>query len=349
MNLLAVDIGGTKTLLGVYTFDGKIRQLHKVRYLSSDWESFDLILDDFFMKLPSNIDYPKRACIGVAGNIVNRKVKLTNLKWELTQSNLVRSTKINDLSITNDFSCLIYAIPFLEKHQFKVIQSPKGEQTNQNNVVAIIGAGTGLGVAKGIISKDEIKALASEGGHQEFAPRTQSEWELSQWLKNNMNLTRVSIERVISGKGLVNIANWLLSKEDSEYKDLIEYINSRNLNINLENNESQIICDAAKAGDHLMKQVIRIWLSAYGSAAGDLALHDLCSAGLWIGGGTAVKHLANFRSEIFLSAFKNKGRFSDYLEKLPIMVLVDPESGLFGAACKAHLMVDSNSTLNLNK
>ena len=121
------------------------------------------------------------------------------------------------------------------------------------------------------------------------------------------------------------------------------------LNINLENNKSQIICDAAKAGDHLMKQVIRIWLSAYGSAAGDLALHDLCSAGLWIGGGTAVKHLANFRSEIFLSAFTNKGRFSDYLEKLPIMVLIDPESGLIGAACKAHLMVDSNSTLNLNK
>ena len=129
------------------------------------------------------------------------------------------------------------------------------------------------------------------------------------------------------------------------YKDLIKYINSRNLNINLENNKSQIICDAAKAGDHLMKQVLRIWLSAYGSAAGDLALHDLCSAGLWIGGGTAVKHLENFRSEIFLKAFKNKGRFSDYLEKLPIMVLVDPESGLFGAACKAHLMVDSNSTL----
>ena len=170
-------------------------------------------------------------------------------------------------------------------------------------VITIIGAGTGLGIAKGIISKDEITALASEGGHQEFAPRTQSEWELSQWLKNNMNLTRVSIERVISGKGLVNIANWLLSKEGSEYKDLIKYINSRNLNINLGNNKSQIICDAAKAGDHLMKQVIRIWLSAYGSAAGDLALHDLCSAGLWIGGGTAVKHLENFRSEVFLRAF----------------------------------------------
>ena len=94
MNLLAVDIGGTKTLIGVYTYDGKIRQLHKVRYLSSDWESFDLILDDFFMKLPSNIDYPKRACIGVAGNIINRKVKLTNLQWELCQSKLIRSTRI---------------------------------------------------------------------------------------------------------------------------------------------------------------------------------------------------------------------------------------------------------------
>ena len=163
-----------------------------------------------------------------------------------------------------------------------------------------------------------------------------------------MNLKRISIERIISGTGLVNIANWRLSKEDAEYDDLIKYINSRDLKINLTNNPSQMICEAANAGDHLMKQVLGIWLSAYGSAAGDLALHELCSAGLWIGGGTAIKHLESFRSEIFLKAFKNKGRFSEYLEKLPIMVLVDPESGLFGAACKAHLMVESNSTLNFN-
>ena len=91
-----------------------------------------------------------------------------------------------------------------------------------------------------------------------------------------------------------------------------------------------------------MIEVLEMWLSAYGSAAGDIALHELCNAGLWIGGGTALKHLEGFRSDIFLNAFKNKGRFKEYLEKLPIMALIDSDAGLFGAACKAHIISESN-------
>ncbi len=329
MNLFAADIGGTKTLLGIYKFDGKIILLYKKHYISSQWESFESIIIDFFEKLPPNLSYPKQGCIGVAGNIINNTVKLTNLSWELNLSDLIKTTKIDKLSIINDFSCLIYAIPFLDRNQYKAIQSSESSQIPQNNIVAIIGAGTGLGMAKGIINQNEIIALSSEGGHKEFAPRNQNEWDLSQWLKTDMNLKRLSIERVISGSGLTNIARWRLSKE-------------ANTNVNLKKNSSQMICDAAKAGDPLMKEVLEMWLSAYGSASGDFALQELCSSGLWIGGGTAVKHLENFRSGVFLNALKNKGRFSNYLEKLPIMVLIDPESGLFGAACKAHLMVDSN-------
>ncbi len=340
MNLLAADIGGTKTLVGIYQFDGKIRQLHKEFYTSSKWESFESILKDFFKRLPSNISYPKKGCIGVAGNIINDHVKITNLNWEITLNSLISTTKVNNLSIANDFACLIYAIQFLERHQYEIIQSPGNKNNNQNNIISIIGAGTGLGIARGIVEKNEIKALSSEGGHKEFAPRNLREWELSQWLKIDMKLKRLSVERVISGSGLTNIARWRLSKEDTGSHDLLQLINERKLEFSFEKSSSQIICDAAEAGDPLMKEVVDMWLSAYGSFAGDLALHELCSAGLWIGGGTAIKHLENLRSGIFLKALRNKGRFSNYLEKLPIMALIDPESGLFGAACKAHLMVD---------
>ena len=87
-----------------------------------------------------------------------------------------------------------------------------------------------------------------------------------------------------------------------------------------------------------MEEVLKIWLSAYGSAAGDLALQELCHDGLWIAGGTAGKNLQGIRSATFLEAFKRKGRFHEYLENLPVMVLVDPEAGLFSAACRARML-----------
>ena len=91
-----------------------------------------------------------------------------------------------------------------------------------------------------------------------------------------------------------------------------------------------------------MKEVVDIWLSAYGSIAGDIFLQELCDGGIWLAGGTANKHLNGFRSETFLKAFKEKGRFSQLIEKQPIMALIDPEAGLFGAACKAHLLSNKN-------
>ena len=101
----------------------------------------------------------------------------------------------------NDFECLVYAIPYLEKHQFKYIQKGKDSSKNRLNHknFAIIGAGTGLGCARGWINIDKIQSFSSEGGHIEFAPRCDKEWELTQWLKNDLNVKRLSIERVISG------------------------------------------------------------------------------------------------------------------------------------------------------
>ncbi len=104
------------------------------------------------------------------------------------------------------------------------------------------------------------------------------------------------------------------------------------------------VSQLARQGDPLMNEVLEIWLSAYASVAGDLALKELCDE-LWIAGGTAAKHLGGLQSETFLKALKNKGRFSSYLENLPIMALVDPEAGLFGAACKAHQLAEFDSQL----
>ncbi|AAQ00110.1 MULTISPECIES: glucokinase [Prochlorococcus] len=348
MNLLAADIGGTKTLLGVFRYEGQIKQLYKAKYSSEDWDNFDLMLKDFIANLPSNITTPKYACIGVAGAINNKIVKLTNLNWQISQESLCKTLNTDEVILLNDFSCLVYAIPYLQQKQYKYIQSLKTnlDYQKEGSIFAILGAGTGLGMARGIITKSGLKAIPSEGGHREFSPRNNKEWELCQWLKKDLKLTRLSIERVVSGTGLANIARWRLSQEDTKSHPILSIIeanNSHNFNNKLLPERVSI---AAKGGDPIMREVLEMWLSAYGSAAGDLALQELSTEGLWIGGGTAIKHLDGLSSEIFLNSLKNKGRFSEYLEKLPIMVLIDPEAGLFGAACKAHLMTKSNVKIN---
>ena len=107
-----------------------------------------------------------------------------------------------------------------------------------------------------------------------------------------------------------------------------------------------LVWEKANSGDKLMSEALRLWLNTYGSAAGDLALQELCSSGLWISGGTAAKNLDGINSFNFLNAFSNKGRFQSYLKEIPLIVLKDPEATLFSSACRARLSAESNGRLS---
>ena len=104
-------------------------------------------------------------------------------------------------------------------------------------------------------------------------------------------------------------------------------------------------CQYAKAGDQLANAAMTLWLSAYGAAAGDLALQELCTGGLWIGGGTAEKNQDGLKSMHFLNAMRQKGRFQPFLEGLTVRAVIDPEAGLFSAACRARELAESSGTL----
>ncbi len=344
MHLIAGDIGGTKTLLGIYKYSGTLELIYKKYYLSNEWTNFESLLMDFVSKWPKDLEWPKYGCIGVAGNVNGGKVSLTNLSWEINQSHICNLLNLKNLLILNDFYCLIHAIPFINKNQFAIIQNFKSNSIDivNNSPITIIGAGTGLGVARALFSKNRIEVLASEAGHTEFAPRCEKEWELSLWLKKIFNLKRISIERVISGTGLGNIARWRVSRGDIKNHPIMKIIKDLESQNKLQTNLPAIVSQLANEGDNLMKEVLEMWLSAYGSAAGDIALHELCNGGLWIAGGTAYKQLEGIRSSKFLDAFKNKGRFTDYLDQLPVIALIDSDAGLFGAACKAHLISKSS-------
>jgi glucokinase len=265
---------------------------------------------------------------------------LRNLPWQLNEDQLAAAASIRQLELDNDFGVLIYGLPHFDETQQVVLQI--GEA--QAGPVAILGAGTGLGMARGIRTEGGVVALSSEGGHREFAPRTEEEWQLACWLKHDLAIDRLSVERIVSGTGLGHIATWLLQKPDTQQHPLQPVAQEWRTNKS---------CDlpakvgmAAEQGDPLMQRAQTIWLSAYGSAAGDLALQELCTGGLWIGGGTAAKQLAGLQSATFLEAMRQKGRFKEFLAGLRVTAVIDPEAGLFSAACRARILAESSGTLS---
>ena len=334
MNFLAGDIGGTKTLLGIFKWEDKLIKLHQHKYHSSEWNSLEPMLLHFLENLPTGVKRPESGCLALAGPVINGKCNLTNLGWKLEEKEVNKIAKLNYLELINDVCVLIYGIPFLNKNQFIQVQHDNRNSKKQGKI-AVIASGTGLGIARGLCSNEKILSFASEGGHREFAARSTLEWELSQWLKSDLNLQRLSIERVISGNGLGQIARWRLNQSDVIEHHLKKVSELWPLKTDLD--LPALVSKAAKNGDKTMKEVVNIWLSAYGSAAGDLALQELCTGGLWISGGTTAKQIEGIRSATFLNAMKNKGRFYDYLEELPVMAIVDPEAGLFSAACRARM------------
>ena len=347
MNLLAGDLGGTKTILAIYSNENYPKKLFEKYYISSEWKSFYSIFEDFIKHLPDHISLPQYGSIGVAGPIQNQEVKITNLGWDIESKKLSLLSKINNIELINDFSVLIYGIPFFNRNQYEVIQGTlNSDYKNNQKLIAIIGAGTGLGMSRGLITPKSISIFPSEGGHREFSPRTENEWALVKWLKKKLNIQRISIERIVSGTGLGMIARWKLDDPINESHPLQMILKNMDSEKSDSTDLPALVWEKAKNGDKLMTEALQLWLNAYGSAAGDLALQELCSSGLWIAGGTAAKNLDGINSSNFLNAFSNKGRFQSYLKEIPLVVLKDKEATLFSSACRARLIAESNGRLS---
>ena len=338
--LLAGDMGGTKTLLALYGVEGQtLQQCHQQRFVSAEWPSLEPMLKAFLQQRPDGVAAPSHACIAVAGPVRNRKAQITNLPWQLHEDALAAAAGIEQLELVNDFGVLIYGLPHLSDDQQVVLQ--QGSQ--DDGPLAILGAGTGLGMARGIQTPAGLQALPSEGGHREFAPRSEEEWSMASWLKRDLGIERLSVERIVSGTGLGHIANWLLQKPDAAAHPLrpVAAAWRRNMAGDL----PALVSNAAAEGEPLMRHALDLWLSAYGAATGDLALQELCSGGLWIGGGTAQKQLEGLRSDTFLESMRSKGRFQPFIAGLQVTALIDPEAGLFSAACRARMLAESGGTL----
>ena len=328
ITLLAGDLGGTKTLLATYQVDGtSLIKTRSERYASGQWPDFNALVAHFLAGCDAQ---PSAGCLAVAGPVRQGRVKLTNLPWELCQDSLGRALGLERLELVNDFAVLIYGLPHLAAEQQAPLRQPAGGG-DPLAPVAILGAGTGLGVALGVPTDNGLVALATEASHSEFAPRNQDEWDLKQWLIADQGLERVSIERIVSGTGLGEVMRWVLSCHQASDPPHLAGIPLADL--------PERTHQAAAAGDPLADRALSLWLGAYGSAAGDLVLQSLCLGGLWVGGGTAAKLLPELASARFLDPLMAKGRMGAIVQQVPIQALVDPEAGLFSAACRARMLL----------
>lgn len=330
--LLAGDIGGTKTLLALYRLEeGRLIQGRSERFVSAEWNDFAALVNHFLAGSghgAANEQRPAHACFALAGPVRGGRCQLTNLPWLLEDQALALACGLERVELVNDFAVLIYGLPHLEPHQQQPLRRANRDASAP---VAILGAGTGLGVAMGIPTSSGLLAMASEASHGEFAPRSEAEWALKQWLMADLGLERLSIERVVSGTGLGEVMRWQLTVHPDGADHPLAGCDGSDL--------PAATAAAAAQGDPLAHAALELWLGAYGSVAGDLALQSLCLGGLWVGGGTAGKLLDALRSPAFLEPFLTKGRLSSLVEQIPLMALTDPEAGLFSAACRARMLL----------
>jgi glucokinase len=198
--------------------------------------------------------------------------------------------------------------------------------------IALLGAGTGLGEAIGIPTPKGLQVLASEGGHVDFAPRDDVEIELFRFLRKRHH-GRVSIERIVSGPGLIAVYEFVIAQRlaHSTHETEAELLAGRDA--------AEVIGRRGMSGDDpACSRALDIFVSLYGSEAGNLALKVLPMGGLYVVGGMAPKLIDRIHRGEFMQAMLNKGRMSDVLAKIPVAVVMSPDVTLLGARARANMV-----------
>lgn len=325
--VLAGDVGGTKSNLGLFEVEaGHPRLLRSARYPSAAYPGLAPMLVEF---LGADARQVRAACFGVPGPVIENRTSTTNLAWELDGAELATGIGGHALVLINDLVATAEGIPLLAEDELVTLHRGVPGTAGSGNL-ALIAAGTGLGMALMPRIGGSWVVVASEGGHMDFAPQSEEEIGLLLYLQERFG-GHVSVERVVSGPGLFNLYEYL--------RDRAGVPENRRVRQALDSGEdpARVIGEAAIAADAekacgLCSRAVGLFVSAYGAAAGNLALVGTATGGLYLGGGIAPKLLPRLQDGQFLHAFFDKGRFRDFLEAVPVRVILNDRAALLGAA-----------------
>jgi glucokinase len=300
--ILAGDVGGTKTHLALFNGESD-RPVRLSTYRSADYERLGALVSDFLSVHRSDLRF---ACLAVAASMIDGKGSGANLSWPVYTEEIVELLQLPGVRIINDLEANAHGIAALGPTDFAVLN--EGDPQASGNA-AVISAGTGLGEAGLYWDGKRHHPFASEGGHADFAPRSELEAALCSQIE--LEFGHASYERVCSGMGLANIYRFLGGPAE----------------------DPAAISKAALDGtDERAGWALDLMVSIYGAEAGNLALKVMATGGVYIGGGIAPKILSKLSGGAFMRAFVDKGRFRSLLERIPVRVILNEKTALLGAA-----------------
>ena len=326
MRVLAGDIGGTKTAIAVVRISSRSISVGRFRrYPSARFGSLEEILADF---LAAESRPPRVAAFGVAGPVRQGKARVTKLPWTIDERRLSRSTGIPRVKVLNDFVAAALGIPYLTPRQLVVLARGKREP---GGPIALIGAGTGLGQAALLDTGGGYEPFPSEGGHADFGPRSAREDRLVRFIRAKFG--RVSRDRLLCGEGLGHMYDFLKADGAARERPAV----SRAFRAG--EDRAAVISRFGLAGrDPLCREALSLFVSIYGSEAGNLAIQYRATGGLYVGGGIAPKILPALSRGGFLESFRSKPPMEALLSEISVRVVREPRLGLFGAAAAAYRM-----------
>ena len=320
--VLAGDIGGTKSNLAIFRFEGgSYSIMHEQRYYTKDYVGSGEMIAEFLHAHP----VPDAMCFGVAGPVQNGKVQITNVPWEMDSREISRNNGNLPVHLINDLEATAYGIALLKKGDVDVLYEP--ENLLGGNL-ALIAPGTGLGEAGLYWDGNNYHPFATEGGHSDFGPGSRLDTELYFFLRKRFR--HVSWERVISGSGIHAIYEFLHLKKKSEIPLwLAEEM--------LVDDPAAVISRNAGSTD-ICREAMDMFAGYLAAEAANLALKLKATGGIYIGGGIVQKNRHLLNKHLFQKYFCSSGRMKDLLQTIPITVIVNDKIALSGAALyKSHI------------
>lgn len=318
--LLAGDIGGTKTLLGLFDPQPvRPRALVVRTFATLDFQNLTSLISAFasgegVKGAPLDV-----ACFGVAGPVIGDTAELTNVPWRVDAREVGKAFDIRRVALLNDLQAMAYAVPILQGPELQTLQ--EGEAVRGGNM-AVIAAGTGMGQALLHNVGGRFVPSPCEGGHADFAARTEPEIALLRDLIRRFG--RATVEHVVSGRGLVNIHRVLHAGPCAAVDDADD-----------PGAPAAISTAALEGRCQGCVDVLGTFVEAYGAEAGNLALRSVATAGLFIGGGIAPKILPALADGRFMRAFRDKSPYHDMLARMPVKIILNGDAALLGAAVYA--------------
>ena len=336
--LLAGDVGGTKTLLGLFTAGPKRpAAVHVAEFVTLDFPALEPMVGTFLASQRVETGSINGACFGVAGAVTDQVAHLTNVPWRVDRAAITEALGFQRVWVLNDLEALAYGVSVLEPHELAQLHA--GHPSQRGNA-AVVAAGTGLGESILLNIDGRFVPGASEGGHADFGARTPRELDMVRDLTRIFG--RVSVEHILSGPGIVNIYQFThqafgtgprhtpysiaparLCDEVGEVDDLADL-------------PARISAAAAEGRCGRCVETMDMFVSAYGAEAGNIALRTVATAGVYIGGGIAPKILPALQSGLFMEAFLAKSPMDELIQSIPVSVILKPDAGLLGAASYAQ-------------